>query len=530
MDSFDTSSSAGFLIPHYLEQHALHRPQSCALVCRGETMNYGELASRSRQLARCLLQNGVRRGDRVGIHMEKSLELGVSLHGIMRAGAAYVPLDPSAPPERVAQMIRDCDIRLLISAPGRRVKLQQLAKQLDTRLLVIGIEGPAEGFDTLSWPEISDVYDESVPEIKLLDADLAYIIYTSGSTGEPKGIMHSHYSSLSYSRWAALEYDLRSEDRVGNHAPLHFDISIFDFIAGVVAGACVVMIPEEYLKFPASYSQLIADNAVTVLFTVPFALIQLSTRGVLEERDLSSLRWVIFGGEPMPSKHLARLQQQIPSAAFDNMYGPAEINGVTHYTVPRDYPEEQGIPIGPISQVAEALVVDDELNRVDIGAPGELLVRSSSMMLGYWRRPDLNSAAIIDINDNSIEKRYYRTGDVVREDEDGTLWFLGRADRQVKVRGYRVELDEVEAVLIAHPQVEAAAAFILKNEEGGANEVGVACIPLSGEKISTGDLQRYLKGRLPAYEVPSHIMVVEELPRTSTGKIDRRALGGRSSL
>lgn len=530
MNLFDTGSTAGLVIPDYLELHARQQPESPALVCRGESLSYRELASRSRRLANCLLDNGVRRGDRIGIHMDKALELGVALHGIMRAGAAYVPLDPAAPPERVAQMIRDCDISVLISAPSKRGKLDEVAGRLDGRLLVIGIEGSTESFETLSWPEVLADYADALPEIKILDADLAYIIYTSGSTGTPKGIMHSHYSSLSYSRWAAAEYGLGPDDRVGNHAQLHFDISIFDFVAGLVAGVCVVLIPDEYMKFPADYSKLIADSAVTVLFTVPFALIQLSTRGVLEERDLSKLRWVIFGGEPMPLKHLARLQQQIPGAAFDNMYGPAEINGVSHYTVPAVTLQDQSIPIGPINRIAETRVTDADLSPVAVGLPGELLVRSSSMMLGYWRRPDLNNDAIVELENNGITMRYYRTGDVVREDEDGTLWFLGRADRQVKVRGYRVELDEIEAVLCSHPHIEVCAAFTFENQDSGASEIGLACIPVAGAESRTEDLQRYLKSRLPAYAIPARILVVAELPHTATGKIDRHALSRSTSL
>jgi L-proline---[L-prolyl-carrier protein] ligase len=512
------------LIPHYLAHQAGSRPDAMALECLSETLSYGELSSKVNRFANCLKSLGVERGDRVGIHMDKCIAAIIALHGIMQAGAVYVPLDPMAPPDRVAAMIEDCGINVLVSGESKRGNLLKIAPCLTNPLTVVGVDGGEhDPYKSVGWQKIFEDYSEVAPEIKLVETDLAYIIHTSGSTGKPKGIMHTHYSSLSYSRWAVSEYKLGENDRLGNHSPLHFDLSIFDFIAGLIAGACTVIIPDEYTRFPASYSQLIQDSKITVLFTVPFALIQLSLRGILEQRNLSRLRLIIFAGEPMAIKYLRELQQQLPDVCFDNMYGPAEVNGVSHYGVPVLTPSEEAIPIGPISQIAEARVVDENLSVVAPGEPGELLVRTPTMMVGYWHRPDLNKKAFyyVGSHDHTTEQRFYRTGDLVREDKGGTLWFLGRRDRQVKVRGYRVELDEIEAVLVAHPGVEEAAAYVIKTVEG-VSEIQTAVI--FGEPLETTEILMYLKQKLPNYALPTSINALENFPRTATGKVDKLAL------
>jgi amino acid adenylation domain-containing protein len=455
--------------------------------------------------------------------MNKCLEVAVSLYGIMKAGAAYVPLDPSAPPARTADIIDDCDIKILLSANNRKRVLPQLCEGVDESLIVIGPDA-LEGCPTVeTWASLGERYSAERPDVKILESDLAYIIYTSGSTGLPKGIMHTHHSALSFARWAADEYGLLGSDRLSNHAPLHFDLSIFDYFAAVVAGSCTVIIPEEYTRLPASYSQLLADAGVTVLFTVPFALIQIQLRGILEERNLGALRWVIFGGEPMPIKYLCALMQQLPGARFDNMYGPAEVNGCTHFTVVALQPSDSAISIGRICQIAEALIIDGSGAPVAEGDVGELLVRTPTMMQGYWRRPELNRAAFHAITEKEIRKVFYKTGDLVARDADGLLWFRGRKDRQVKVRGYRVELDEIESVLVAHQQVEEAAVFAVKGEEAQF-EIRAAVRAGASEGLEPAACMDYLRQHLPAYALPAELVVRDAFPRTTSGKIDRRAL------
>jgi amino acid adenylation domain-containing protein len=443
----------------------------------------------------------------------------------MKAGAAYVPLDPSAPLDRTAFVTRHCGIRHIVSASAKRRALYALT-DADTSLdCLIGVSGedrrPAR---CVGWDEVFSHPGNAPPDVKIIEQDLAYIIYTSGSTGTPKGIMHTHHSGLAFARWAAAEYGLRPDDCLSNHAPLHFDLSIFDFFAGAVAGAATSIIPEEYLKLPPSFSQLLQDQAITVLFTVPYALIQMGLHGVLEERDLSRLRWIIFGGEPFPVKHLHDLMQKLPHARFDNMYGPAEVNGCTHYTIDELDADAPSIPIGRISQVAEALVVDAQDRPVTPGEQGELLIRSPTMMQGYWRAPALNEKAFFENNEiEGYRQIYYRTGDIVEQRSDGNFMFLGRKDRQIKVRGYRIELDEIESALSSAKQVQEAAAYGIPDPDGNQQIYGEVTLK-PGEAILSTELLAHIKSRLPWYAVPAELKIREQFPRTTTGKIDRRAL------
>jgi acyl-coenzyme A synthetase/AMP-(fatty) acid ligase len=246
---------------------------------------------------------------------------------------------------------------------------------------------------------------------------------------------------------------------------------------------------------------------------------------VLEERDLGSLRWAKFGGEPFPPKHLRALQRLMPNARFSNVYGPAEVNQCTVYHVPTLADDEDApLPIGTIWPNAEGLVVDADDAPVAAGESGELLVRTPTMMQGYWNRPDLNTRAFYHRpGAGGTTDRFYRTGDVVQERPDGLLDFLGRIDRQVKTRGYRVELDEVEAALLTHEAVAETAVFPVP-DTSGTQRIEAAVIPSEGTAVTEAELRRHLAPRLPAYAHPVTIAVVDTLPRTSNGKIDRLAL------
>lgn len=517
------------LIHQYLDQYARTQPDSDAVCCLDKTLSYHQLLQDSNKLANFLIEHGVCKGDRVGIYLDKSLEMGTALYGILKSGAAYVPLDPNAPVQRLGEIIEDCQIKVVVSASNKLKKLMQVAGLLSAEIQVVGpIPEVSLPFQCYSWSSVFEQSSSTLAESKIIESDLAYIIYTSGSTGKPKGIMHTHQSGLTYARWAAAEFDVCAIDRLGNHSPLHFDISIFDWFSGLVKGACTIVIPDEYTKFPASYSQLIADSGMTILFTVPFALIQLSVRGVLEERDMNQLRLVMYGGEPFPVKHLRELMVQLPHTQFENVYGPAEINGCTRFTIKDVQPDATAVSIGKICQIAESLIVDENNQPVAIGEPGELLVRTPTMMQGYWARPDLNEKAFylrqpVSKCSEEYQQRFYRTGDLIKQTADGNLWFLGRKDRQVKVRGYRIELDEIEAALVDFESIEEAAVYAVRIEESQveiyasytANE-NATCDPVA--------INRYLKSKLPSYALPAKLFSREDFPRTTSGKINRKAL------
>lgn len=511
------------LIHRTIAEVAARRPDDVAACFLDEQLTYSQLVARASRLASALVDQGVRRRDRVGIFMDKSLNVPVSMYGIMQCGGAYVPLDPAAPVDRLASMIRDCGIRTIVSAPNKSKTLVALAEKNVPLECVIGTDTDLP-WRSVGWAEVEQAPEARATEVTIIESDLAYIIYTSGSTGTPKGIMHTHYSCLSFARWAAAEYALKPSDRLGNQAPLHFDVSILDYFSAAVAGAATVIIPQDYVKLAASYSQLLSDQSVSVLYTVPFALIQLLERGMLPERNLSALRLIIFCGEPFPIKHLQALMTALPQVEFDNLYGPAEVNGCSHYTVPPRREILEAVPIGPIAQIAEALVVDAADAPVPRGEIGELLVRTPTMMQGYWGRPELNAKAFyrrsVECGPDDV---FYRTGDLVRCDDTSVLHFIGRKDRQIKVRGYRVELDEIEAALTAIDGVEETAVFPVP-DEAGSQKIQAVVLLRSDSKTTEPEILARLKRVLPWYAVPAGLRCRRELPRTTTGKIDRTKL------
>jgi len=517
-----------YLLHSAIYENALLRPRHPAVRFQKEELTYDQLAKNSAQLGNFLVDLGVKRGDRVGIYMNKNINSAVAIYGILSAGAAYVPLDPFAPIDRLIFVINDCQIRFLITNESRKDNLKEIIEKT-TLEGIIGIQNDVEiNVPSYSWNQIFR-HPSSQPSINLVEQDLAYILYTSGSTGTPKGIMHTHRSGLSFAEWAVQTYQISSSDHISNHAPLHFDLSTFDFFAAAIAGATTVIIPEGITKLPASMARWIQDEKITIWYSVPFALIQMLERGGLDSKNLSSLRWVLFAGEPFPTKHLRNLMKTLPWARFSNLYGPTETNVCTYYHVaPLSEDSDEPIPIGIVCENTEDLVIDTEGKPLPDGQIGELLIRGGTVMKGYWGRPDLTEKGFFRRSMfGYCEDIFYRTGDLVQKMPDGNYKFLGRKDRQIKTRGYRVELDEVEAALLSHPAVHEAAAYPVPDVEG-SNLIEAAIILVQGEKLSEDDIVKHLSGRLPNYAIPAKIVISDDFPRTSTGKINRRELQERA--
>lgn len=511
-------------LPQAVDRAAERDPDHEAVRCDGEALTYSELAEGAARLARVFADQGVRRGDRVGLYADKSLRTTMAMYGAMRAGAAYVPIDPSAPVARVSLILDDCDIRHVVADPPRAHRLGELLSGGVSLDGVVGLEEDIAGVHQASWQEVDAAPSDAIiggPS----ELDLSYVLYTSGSTGVPKGVMHTHRSALSWAEVSARTWNFQPDDRLSSHAPLYFDLSTLDYFASAVAGATTVIVPAAHTRLPASFSQLIQDERLTVLFVVPLALTHLLLHGALDERDTSAVRWVLFGGEPFPVKHLRGLMAAMPGAHFSNVYGPTEVNGITYWNV-SDLPatDDAQIPIGDAFDNVELIVADEAGEAVEDGESGELLARTPTMMRGYWRRPDLNARAFWSRTAaGGYEEVFHRTGDLVRRREDGLLDFLGRRDRQVKVRGHRVELDEVEAVLTAHEEVENAGVFVVPTEDGSQRVLASVTIG-QGASTTSRDLLRHASESLPRYALPEVIEITDVLPRTVTGKIDRGAL------
>lgn len=495
-----------------VDEAAERAPDHEAVRRSGEALTYAALSERSDRLAGALADHGVRRGDRVALFLDKGLEATTALYGIMKAGAAYVSLDASAPPARLAFILNDCDIRIVISAPGRGKALAAILAEGTGVEAVVGVGEALEGPRAVSWAEV-----EAASRLTGADVtadDLCYLFYTSGSTGEPKGVAHTHASGLAYAAFTADVHGFRAEDRVGGYTHLHFDPSTVDYFAAAVAGATTVVIPEAHMRLPASLSGLLETERLTVFCAVPFAYTQLVQRGALDKRDLGALRWALFSGEVMPPDTLRLLMRAWPKARFCNIYGPTELNGITYHVVPEGYDGAEAVPIGRPYPGVEAIIVDDDGRAVG-GGPGELLVQSPTRMAAYWGRPEATASAFVERDGGT----YYRTGDLVARQPDGELLFLGRKDRQIKTRGHRVELAEVEAALTSHEAVESAAAFA-DPDGSGSHRILAALASRGGLDLDA--LRQHVLDRLPPYAVPEAMTALDPFPRTATGKIDRQ--------
>jgi L-proline---[L-prolyl-carrier protein] ligase len=507
-------------LDHLLRAAAERSPDKIAIESDQGSLTFGALDAAADRVAAELAEQGVRVGDRVGIHLEKILEAVVSLYGAMRAGAAYVPLDATAPPARTAYIAIDCDIAALISTPSLIAALREMDPAAAPRGIACGLPCP-DGFT--GWDEVQSD-DREAPPRQTLDADLAYILYTSGSTGKPKGVAISHRSSLTFVRWAHQTLELTEADVFSSHAPLHFDLSTLDFFGSAAAGATVALVPPEAAMFPTRLVEWIVAKGITVWYSVPSALTMIVRYADLEPGSLSRLRLILFAGEVFPIRYLRELMPLAPKARFFNLYGPTETNVCTYHEV-REIPsaDDPPLPIGRPCENTRCEVIDESGRALtDVGAEGELVATGTIVAQGYWGDRDKTA-------ERFQERDSFRTGDIVQILEDSPVpqyRFVGRRDHLVKSRGYRIELGEIEAALYSHPAVEECVAVAVPDEMVG-NRIAAFCAVEQG--IDSEDLDRACRERVPRYMVPERIVVVDSLPRTPNDKYDRPRLTERAA-
>jgi amino acid adenylation domain-containing protein len=514
------------MLDQLLIESAARYPDRTAVIDGPESISYRELEEASGRLAGELAARGAGPGNRVGLYLDKSLHAIVALWGVLRAGAAYVPLDIASPVKRVARIVENGELSGILATPKR---WSTLAPALGFPPGFVGVARAAQrpveiGFAFESAGSSVQSAQRRAAAEERDPSRAAYILYTSGSTGQPKGVVLSHRAALSFVDWAAETTDLAPTDVLSSHAPLHFDLSVFDLFAGCRAGASVALVPPGLNVFPRNLADWIAAQGITVWYSVPSLLARLALSGALERHDWSQLRQIIFAGEVFPVAHLRRLREQIPGARYWNWYGPTETNVCTAYAVDA-LPAEQTspVPIGTACANSKLLVVDDAGSVCAPGEAGELYVSGPSLMSGYQAMPEATAHALVARGEGSDSGPWYRTGDLVREDAGGLLHLLGRRDGMIKSRGYRIELGEIESVLHQHPAVAEAAAIALPDEESG-HVIRAAAVARTGEALDAGKLRAFCAERLPAYMIPLSIAVRGSLPRGSTGKVDRRRL------
>ena len=525
-----------YLLQRLLTEAAARQPQRPAVASDGCLLTYQELDQLSNKVARALLRLGVAPGDRVAVLAPKSAAAVAGVYGALKAGACYVPLDPKAPAGRLSHIVADSGAAVIVADEARTSQAAGLANAVPrSPRVVVSVPGraeraeaarvPAQGAPVAPWTAVAGESGEPLAEERAIETDLAYILYTSGSTGTPKGVMISHRSSLTFVDWAAAAAGLGEQDRVCSPAPLHFDLSVFDIFATCRAGACLTVLPGEAATFPVSIARWLEAERITVWYSVPSVLTLLASYGGLQQLDLSGLRVVIFAGEVFPPKHLARLMAELPHPRYLNWYGPTETNVCTAYEVPPSWADARPVPIGKACANTEVFAVTSDGCRVSRpGEEGELYVRGPSLMQGYWGQPAKTSEALVR---NPFRSEYdeavYRTGDLVTLDAAGNYAFVGRRDGMVKVRGYRVELGEVEATLYRHPAIREAAVLPVPDELLGSRLRAVVAADGAGS-LTRENVLDHCRQWLPSYMVPDIVEFREVLPRTSTGKVDRAGL------
>jgi amino acid adenylation domain-containing protein len=528
-----------------LEEAAAKRPEHTALEDEdGRRLSYGDLLRGADRVAARLARWGVERGDRVAIWLPKGLEAVTAIHGILRTGASYVPVDPAGPAVRAAAIMAASGARAAVVAASLAPALRSEwagAGPLP-RLIVVETEDettqPAPASTGAPLPCLEAPSDACWSEVLADDApspllpardsdDLAYILFTSGSTGQPKGVMLSHANAFTFLDWCSQALGPWHEaDRYASHAPFHFDLSVFDLFASCRTAATLVLVGEALGKDPAALGDFISEKKITVWYSAPTILSLLAQHGRLDRPDYRAPRLVLFAGEVFPIAPLRRLRALFPRAVMWNLYGPTETNVCTAFPIPVTIPEDRALPfpIGSVCPPLRARVVDDQGRDLPPGSLGELLIGGPGVMRGYFGQPGLTAAAFLVEG----EMRWYRTGDLVRDDGIGCFEFHGRRDRMVKKRGYRIELGEIESALYRHDGVDRAGVVAQADEIGTSIAAFVALKP--DQKKSTIAMKRHCMSFLPPYMIPDTFTFVDDLPRTSTDKVDYQSLRSLAAL
>ncbi|MGW3292139.1 amino acid adenylation domain-containing protein, partial [Streptomyces sp. NPDC001002] len=499
------------------EQRAARTPGAAAVLCAENQLSYAELNARANRLARKLVRHGVGPESLVAVCMERSADLVVALLAVLKTGGAYLPLDPEYPRERVEFVLGDARPALLLTTRQVMDRPEGLPSVADAEPLIVDDPRTAADLAALDGANLTDAERTAAPTRD----HPAYVIYTSGSSGRPKGVVVPHGALANFVAAMGDRLALAPADRLLAVTTVAFDIHVLEIHVPLLAGAGVVVADDAAVRDPQTVAELIDRFGVTVMQATP-ALWQSLLAGHAEA--VRGLR-VLVGGEALPSALAARLVEV--GRSVTNLYGPTE---ATVWATLADLDEDRlaPVPIGGPLWNTRVFVLDAGLCPVPVGVAGELYVAGPQLARGYLGRPDLTAERFVACPFGGAGERMYRTGDVVRWRADGTLEFLGRADDQVKIRGFRIELGEVEAALATHTLVDRAAAVVREDVPGDRRLVGYV-VPTTGTGThsaahTAAELRTHLAGLLPAYMVPSAVVLLDALPLTANGKLDRKAL------
>jgi amino acid adenylation domain-containing protein len=481
------------------------KPDAVAISGGGDQITYATLCAWSEAMAHRLWAGGVRAGDRVAVVLERSPMLIVALLGVLKAGAAYVPISIEDPAQRIADVMADADVRAMLVGEGNAGRLCSLGVPV--------LQVPERPADARPY-QVADGWHPG----PVGPNDLAYLMYTSGSTGRPKAVMVEHRNITNL----VIEpnyVDIGPEDRILQLSPVAFDAATFEIWGALLNGSQLVLAPPGQVQAD-ELGALLREAGITVLWLTAALFHRQIDADV---QAFAGLRAVLAGGDVLSSAHVRALRSAVSGCQVINGYGPTETTtfAVCHRISP-DEEVDRAVPIGVPVQNAIAHIVDDVGRAVRDGTPGELWIGGAGVSRGYWRREELTEKAFVTVSWNGVAGRFYRSGDLVRRRADGVIEFLGRIDDQFKLRGFRIEPGEVENLLTEHPQVRTAAVGI--RESNGGDRRLVAWVVPARDDFDRRALRAYLRERVPEYMVPAAFVSIAELPITANGKVNREAL------
>ena len=495
------------------EQQVARDPDAVALILDGQVLSYRELNARANQVARLLRRRDVGPGSLIGVCLARSLKMVIGLLGVWKAGAAYVPLDPDYPPERLAFMVADAGLRLLLTdSPSRSLFAADAAE--------------AVCLDA-DWPLVSrEATENLVPTAT--PSNLAYVMYTSGSTGQPKGAMILHSGLVNYLCWAIDAYGLEAGAVVPLHSSIAFDLTVTSLYPTLLVGGRVELLLED--RGGQNLLNALRQSRNHSLVKITPAHLELLSQQLqpAEMRQMSKV--FVIGGENLAAESLQSWRQHAPATRFINEYGPTEtVVGCCIYEVQPGDPHRGPVPIGRPIANSRLYILDADRQPVPAGTAGELYIGGAGVARGYLNRPELTRERFLaDPFSDEPEARMYRTGDLARCRDDGNIEYLGRTDDQVKLHGYRIELGEIEARLAAHPGVRACAVLAREDEPGNPQLVAYV-VARDDARLAGNEMEDSLKQHLPSYMVPAQFVVLAALPLTRNGKVDRKALPAPSA-
>lgn len=507
----DAFYESNLCVHQKFEKQAIKEPDAVAILTKDLSLTYKEFNEHANRMANYLISQNVKTEDKIGICMARSAEMMICIFGVLKAGAAYLPLDPENPTERLKSIVKDAKPRLIITTRDSKANIPEGIQ------LVLAddiIKNPLSGISIN-------------PDVNVASRNLAYVIYTSGSTGIPKGAMIEHHSVLNRLGWMQKAYPLNKTDTLIQKTPTTFDVSVWELFWWSFNGARLVLLPKGGEKEPETIIQYISDYNVTTIHFVPSMFVaffeMLKTRQSFDK--LKSLRRIFLSGEALPLKIVREFNELRASYSLPdliNLYGPTEATvDVSYFDCPKK--DINNVFIGRPIDNTKLFVVNNRNMIQPVGVPGELIITGVNLGRGYLNNPALTNEKFFDfrISEENIV-RAYRTGDLVKLTPEGELDYLGRLDNQVKIRGFRIELGDIESKIMEHPQVNNCAVIVDEKVEP-KSLIAYICLK-SGAETGEGNIRTYLSGKLPDYMVPPYIVFLEKLPLTSSGKLDRKNL------